>query len=461
MIVRRTIKIVFLQLAAAALCCSTALGELGGCPDPTHRALRQRLEQESDRLKDEIKRTGNCALIPKYIAFYVQADAQLQQSIRKIKGCWMVPSDSPAEVENRLRRDCREEQKKPSQDFVRPSSNPFARPPTGSASCSDITGTNSTTPAAKQCGTARKAVDTARADRKKYPELAAKKYREAAEAYRQAGDHTRAALVLQEAEASDPTPFIAAEQSLAQRKQNLVEADNNLQIARKIEAGAFESHSCGDLKRAADYYFTAAKYFLRGNQFATFNAVALHRDHLERLVDEAKAKGLCDKKVLATRRTVSTPSAPPEEALLSADQCRATLAQIKQTPDLLDAVWSGPLMVELAARGCKDPQNPVPTSYQCITAKLAWEEKGLGVEETMRRLGAGNCACTVRGDSIRCASHRPDRSPAQPLPSTTPTANSDECRKLLDFIQNAPNIMKGVTGEALKYELRKNGCRVP
>lgn len=450
-------KFALLQLAAALFCCSAALGEIGGCNDARHNALTQRLEQESDRLKDEIKRTGNCALIPKYMEFFVRAQAQLAQHIKTTK-CWSVPFN-PADVEHRLRGLCREEQKLPSQDFVRPSSNPFAQQPVASASCSDITGTNSAAPAAKQCGAARKALDTARADRKKYPGLAAKKYREAADAYRQVGDHRRAALVLQEAEASDAAPYIEAETSLEQRKKNLAEADNNLQIARKIEHGAFENNSCGDLKRAADYYFTAAKYFMRANQFAAFNAVALHRDHLERLVDEAKAKGLCDRKALATRRTDSTRSAPPEEEQIPAEQCRAILDHIKQSPDLQDELSRGPLMVELAAKGCTDPQRPVPTSYQCITANITWGEKGLGLEETMRRLTAANCACALRGDAITCATHRAT-APGPERPAPTP-ASIEECRRLLDFIANTPNIMRGATGEALRHELRSKGCQVP
>jgi hypothetical protein len=117
-------------------------------------------------------------------------------------------------------------------------------------------------------------------------------------------------------------------------------------------------------------------------------------------------------------------------------------------------------MVELGAKGCTDPKNPVPTTYQCIAANLAWYKRDLGVEETMRRLTAAGCACTLRGDDIRCASHRPiTGGPARP-PAPTP-ASIEECRKLLDFIANTKGIMKGATGEALKHELRSKGCRIP
>lgn len=276
--------------------------------------------------------------------------------------------------------------------------------PTTSASCSDITGTDSAGPA-RQCATARKALETARDDRTKYPQRAAKRYQEATTAYRQAGDHSRATLALREATAKDPAPFIAAEAELAQRTKNIEEAENNARVARKIEEGAFESGSCADLQRAADYYLDAANYFLRADQLEAVNVLLLRKDHLERLVDEAKQKGLCNRR-LSTRRTASLTSPSPESHLPD-EQCRAILDHIKRAPDLQKGGTGAALMVELASKGCKEPNGPALTASQCQLASVTWSLRDVSTEEIDRRLKAAHCPCEVRGGEIRCDRARP------------------------------------------------------
>ena len=231
-------------------------------------------------------------------------------------------------------------------------------------------------------------MQAARDDRQKYPDRAAKKYKEAAESYRQGGDRPRAALALLEADAKDPAPFIAAEAAAAQRKKNIEEAENNARVARRIEEGAFESGSCADLQVAANYYLDAAKFFLRADQFAVVNAVLLRKDHLERLLDEAKRKGLCSKELSARRTALVQPEQTPPERL-PADQCRAILEHMRSVPEFKGAGGDA-LRVELASKGCKDTSAAL-TPRQCLRAGLSWSHDGVAREVIDRRLKLAGC----------------------------------------------------------------------
>jgi hypothetical protein len=70
---------------------------------------------------------------------------------------------------------------------------------TSSASCSDITGTSSTAPAATHCNDANRALRGARLIRQSNPKVAAEEYNKAATAARSAGDHTFELSILREA----------------------------------------------------------------------------------------------------------------------------------------------------------------------------------------------------------------------------------------------------------------------
>ena len=67
-----------------------------------------------------------------------------------------------------------------------------------SVSCSDITGTNSGGPRSQNCDTGNSLVEAARAVRTKNPSAAAETYKQAADAYRRAGDIALANTILQE-----------------------------------------------------------------------------------------------------------------------------------------------------------------------------------------------------------------------------------------------------------------------
>lgn len=69
----------------------------------------------------------------------------------------------------------------------------------GKRSCSDITGTNSKAPAARACNEARTALSAAEAAHKKDPSKSAEAYKNAAQAYRKAGDSGKADAVLKAA----------------------------------------------------------------------------------------------------------------------------------------------------------------------------------------------------------------------------------------------------------------------
>lgn len=70
---------------------------------------------------------------------------------------------------------------------------------TSSASCSDITGTSSTAPAATHCKDANRALRGARLIRQSNPKVAAEEYNKAAAAARSAGDYTLELSILREA----------------------------------------------------------------------------------------------------------------------------------------------------------------------------------------------------------------------------------------------------------------------
>lgn len=203
-----------------------------------------------------------------------------------------------------------------------------------------------------------------------------------------------------ESVADDPQPFVEAEAAMAQRKKNIEDAENAARIARKIEEGAFESGSCADLQVAANYYLDAAKLFLRADEFAVVNAVLLRKDHLERLIDEAKQKGLCNKR-LSARRTVAL--TPPPDDRLSDDQCRAVLNHLKRVPELTQGKTGAVLTVELAAKGCKEAAGGTVRGSQCEIVNIAWFLRDIGAAEREHRLKAAGCPCEIRdGQIVRC-----------------------------------------------------------
>lgn len=166
---------------------------------------------------------------------------------------------------------------------------------------STITGGNLAPPAPRdKCDNAKKWLTEARSARKSWfgsKDKAEPLYKQAAQVYRDAGDLDRAELTIEESKADDVTVYEQTERDAEQRPQNLKEAENLKDIARKIERGAYESKSCGDLLKAADYYFQSARMYLKANEFKATNSLLLRHDELVAIVDDAKKRGVCDGKV--------------------------------------------------------------------------------------------------------------------------------------------------------------------
>ena len=131
---------------------------------------------------------------------------------------------------------------------------------TETASCSDITGTNSTAPAATHCKDAARALHAARVTRKAYPAYADEQYQKAAAAYHAAGDTMQQQAVLAAAEGAPAEPAELPEQLAIMR-----EAATYITAARAAETN---DPTCWGLTRAAQDYLHAARLLLR-----TFNSV--------------------------------------------------------------------------------------------------------------------------------------------------------------------------------------------
>ena len=106
------------------------------------------------------------------------------------------------EPQNAKQETVRKEAKKQEAASSRPvaSSNNVMRK---SASCSDITGTNSTAPAANDCKDADRSLYAARGARQSAPNVAAQEYKKAAAAARRAGDSDLELSILREATSSE------------------------------------------------------------------------------------------------------------------------------------------------------------------------------------------------------------------------------------------------------------------
>jgi hypothetical protein len=269
-----------------------------------------------------------------------------------------------------------------------------------SASCSDITGTNSTAPAATDCKDAIADRDVARANRKKDPELSKFGYRKAAEAARRSGDTDLELSILREAETPPP-----ADKPDADRDSNLQDAQTYLTAAK---AGEENDPTCTGLTNAAENYLQSAKFFLRADQVKKTDELLLRHDALIALVDRAKQEGRCSRV-----REVSNPPTPgpsSKEPDLPPNECHNALDQVKKlvTPSATnmssvgtdkvaidnDALRQGTkLRIKLAARGCREPDAKPFTRDECHGAlyDLA-KNDGLWSSEAMEITVKAGCA---------------------------------------------------------------------
>lgn len=260
------------------------------------------------------------------------------------------------------------------------------------ATCSTITGGNLPPAPKGKCEHARKLLSEARTIRKGWFGSKAKAegaYNTAAGAYREAGDAAKADLTIEESKAEDVTIYEQGERDAEQRPRNLDEAENQYGIARKIEAGAYESKSCADLKRAADYYFEVAKSYMRANEFAKFNAVALHRDELEALIDDAKRRGACDGKA-ALSRSPSSGSRTASSGGPTDDQCRNLRAHL-DNKDLRNDSGVAAQRV-LAVPMCRGIIKV--SDNDCLRASIFWMD---AMSEADKRRKLADAGCRLGG----------------------------------------------------------------
>ena len=180
---------------------------------------------------------------------------------------------------------------------------PLTGSPSKKASCSDITGTGSTTPAANDCKDANRSLHAARVTREKYPVLSQYEYKKAAAAAQRAGDTQLELTILREATAPPPTKPSAY---IERCNQLMQEAQPDITAAEAIEK---EDPSCAGLTAAAEHYYTVGKLFFRAielgqaeNQllsscpYLKTNEFLLRRDRLLYRVDDMKAQKLCDRR---------------------------------------------------------------------------------------------------------------------------------------------------------------------
>lgn len=155
----------------------------------------------------QLKATGDCAYLEKLVASSNRYDAVLRATPCDNMNKRFAP---PGETRARYARYCKprstqQEIAKKNEEIESSRSEaqtPLSSPKDGarrSASCSDITGTNSKASAARNCNQAKSALNTARAAQKKNPGRATEQYKKAADAYRRAGDTAQADAILREA----------------------------------------------------------------------------------------------------------------------------------------------------------------------------------------------------------------------------------------------------------------------
>ncbi len=209
-----------------------------------------------------------------------------------------------------------------------------------STSCgSDITGTNSTAPAATACKDGFASLRAARITRKKYGVYAQEQYKKAAASFRLAGDIGGAEAAEREARLADDV--FDAQQKDAERaidaKKQQAEGEATQKIAEKIEEGAFEDGSCADLEVAASYYRDAARAFLNADVYDKAS-LAVQRDvRLGKIVKQAQAEGRCDRKLSKADRKSLHPPNGGDELADDPHDCAGMRARL--TPAAPNQAW--------------------------------------------------------------------------------------------------------------------------
>lgn len=281
---------------------------------------------------------------------------------------------------------------RPTTQSPSPVASPAAATTKPSMSCgSTITGANLAPAPKEQCDKGKKWLGEARTARKSWfggKQKAEPLYMQAAQTYREAGDNDSADFALEESKADDVTVYERAEKDAEDRPKNLREAESQKDIARKIELGAYDSRSCGDLLKAADYYLESARLYMRANEFQATNALLLRRDELVKIADDAKQKGACEGKALYARALPKLPAdtvAPMKS--LTDGQC-AKLAEYLEQQGIAFTVPGAAMRVQVAPL-CGSLIKLM--SQDCTAAKAYWRKQGVASDEIARRQAAANC----------------------------------------------------------------------
>ena len=298
-----------------------------------------------------------------------------------------------------------------------PSPAPQAAPAASprSTSCnieSDITGTKDDTPSSApppgDCKEAGTLLHSARVTRKQYPEYAQEQYKRAAAAARRAGDINLELIILREATAPQapepPTPDPASEQACAAPMR---EALADLTGAQAIEKN---DPSCVGLLQAAENYFSAGRIFFRAikpglsnDQIARScenkkaNEMFWRRDALIHKVDRMREAGMCSPK-----RVADAPPPTNTPPMIPPDECKKVVSELVRQRTSLDGRTDADSInllslidtkaIELAAQGCRSPNELPITTRSCEVAKLTWSMKdNVPAEEIARRLKAAGC----------------------------------------------------------------------
>ncbi len=270
--------------------------------------------------------------------------------------------------------------------------------PRQAQSCSDITGTKDSSPAATNCKDAVADRDVARLNRKKDPELSKYGYKKAAEAAHRAGDTALELSILREAQAPP-----AAETSDLDRDNNLRDGAFYLSAAKAAEEN---DPGCEGFTTAAEDYLQAAKFFLRADDVKQADELLRRRDALNALVDRTRQEGRCHPSREANNQSATGSNSKPPG--LTAEQCRQALEQVKNLSasgadmtsigtdkaEAGDRNWRIVLAarMKLASEGCSEPDAKPFTLRECYSSRMYWTDEGMSPQDAKDTLKKAGCA---------------------------------------------------------------------
>jgi hypothetical protein len=184
----------------------------------------------------------------------------------------------------------------------------------------------------------------------------------------------------------------------AQRAKLIQEAQSYLLAARAAE---MNDRSCAGWRKAAQNYQDAGELVHRAGLAERATEILSIAKRLDAAVDKAESENKCTQQ---QAKVTTPPSGAGKETGTSEEKCKGPIDQLRRVADLQSRMGSiGPkapvtgsstdlsiMKVELAARGCRDPQNPL-TVNDCLRASVHWMDI-IAPEESRRRLEAAGCS---------------------------------------------------------------------